>query len=156
MYSNTFDKNCKIISERRNTVKITSELRYYVASKLNELIPEPTSKVERDAVINAANDARDDYLAFLNDKAKEYCDIVKTKYPCLADCEISYIVPTYHKPTLDISTSNCSAVKQYNEDFQAYTEFKDKAESKLLALLSVQKEVSDLDSFIVSVVSTIK
>jgi hypothetical protein len=137
-------------------VKITCELRSYVASKLNELIPEPTSKVERDAIIDAANDARDDYLAFLNDKAVEYCSIVKTKYPCLADCEISYIVPTYHKPTLDINTSNCSAVKQYNEDYKDYNDFMTKAESKVMALLSVQKEVSDLDSFIVSVVSTIK
>ena len=137
-------------------MKITSELRSYVASKLNELISEPTSKVERDAVLNAANDARDDYLAFLNSKAVEYCSIVKTKYPCLADCEISYYVSTYHKPTLDINTANCSAVKQYDEDYKDYMSFMNKAESKILALLSVQKEVSDLDSFIISVVSTIK
>ena len=137
-------------------MKITNELRSYVASKLNEIIPEPTSKVERDAVMDAANDARDDYLEFLNTKAAEYCSIVKSKYPCLADCEISYIVPSYHKPTLSIDTSDSAAVKQYNEDFKEYTEFKDKAENKIMALLSVQKEVSDLDSFIVSVVSTIK
>lgn len=153
MYYN-FDKNRKIISERKNTMKITNELRNYVHGKVDAIVPRPISEDEANKVKEALENLQDDYTAFIEARTKEFIEEAY-KFEIFKNCVIK---PSHYARRFVLST-DCSdnpVIKEFEDALKERCEFCSKAEQKIIALLSVQKEVTELDAFIASVISTIR
>ena len=133
-------------------MKVTKELREYISNKVNVLIPEPISKADADEVLAEVNRTREEFSIYMNAMAESFIAEVK-KNPKLEGCDISNNI---HKHSLNISAAQSKVLQQFHKDYEDCIQFRNSAAQKIIALLSVQKEVSDLDNFIISVISTIK
>ena len=134
-------------------MRITNELRAYLTAKVTEIIPEPTSKEDAQKVYNALANLNTQYRLYIEQKTQEFIEEA-FKNPIFKGCLIEPC--SYGKPSLSTGTGSSPTVLQHCADNAECNKFRESAVQKIIALLSVQKEVSDLDSFIVSVVSTIK
>lgn len=134
-------------------MKLTNELKSYVTSKVAEIIPKPTSEAEANKVQEAAREVATEYREFINAQTEEF---IKSKMsdPIFEGCSIAPGSLRY--VSLNVNFNESPAVKQWYDDKKEYDAFRGKVESKVFALLSVQKEVSDLDTFIANVIASIK
>lgn len=134
-------------------MKLTNELREYVQRRMVEIIPEPTSKEDAEAVKQECRLATERYEAYMKAKSEEFIkEELKTKL--LEGCKLE---PTRTYGVLRTDWAASPAVKKYEEESREQTEFRQRINEKIFALLSVQKEIDDLDAFIMRVVeSTVK
>ena len=134
-------------------MKLTNELKTYVTSKIAEIIPKPTSEAEANKVQEAARAICTEYREFINAQTEEF---IKSRIsdPIFEGCSIA--PGTMRYISLNVNFNESPAVKQWYSDKEEYDAFRGKVESKVFALLSVQKEVSDLDTFIANVIASIK
>ena len=154
MYYN-FDKNRKIISERKNIVKITNELRSYVHDKVDAIVPKPIAEDEANKVKEALKNLQNDYSSFIEARTKEFIEEAY-KFEIFKGCVIEPSSYIRRSITLNTNCSDSPVVKEFEDALRERYDFCGKAEQKIIALLSVQKEVSELDAFIASVISTIR
>lgn len=134
-------------------MRITNELKSYVIGKVAEIIPKPISETEANNVFEAAEKVRAEYRTFIEAHTEEFIKDHQSD-PMLEGCLIEFSMPRY--PTISVYVKDSPAVKQWDADKKEYDAFKIMAESKIFALLSVQKEVLDLDTFIANVIASIK
>ena len=134
-------------------MKITNELRTYVQREVQKLIPEPLSKEDSDKVYDALAKLNTDYSKFIEQKTQEFIDEA-FKNPIFEKCHIG---PSRYRITpLDTGVGESPAVLQYDADSKECNEYREKVESKIFAILSVQKEIDNLDSFIYDTVINMK
>lgn len=134
-------------------MRLTNELKTYVTSKIAEIIPKPTSEAEANKVQEAARAISAEYREFIDSQTEEF---IKSRMsdPIFEGCSMTPGSIRYC--SLNVNFNESPAVKQWYSDKAEYDTFRGKVESKVFALLSVQKEVSDLDTFIANVISSIK
>ena len=133
-------------------MRLTNELRDYVHTKIAKIIPEPSSKEAAQDVNEAASKLRLDFQEFLSAQIDTY--LSKTRgLEIFEGCTINVYGGV---PNISVTTTGSPAVMQWLEDQAECSTFKLEIAQKVFALLSVQKEVEDLDKFIENVVASIR
>lgn len=135
-------------------MRLTNELREYVQRRVAEIVPEPLSKADADAVKEECKAVSKRYREYMAEKAAEFIE-KELRNPLLTGCDLKpgtgYGEPHY----ISIAYSNSPVVQGFEEDLKAHRDFTQRINEKVFALLSVQKEVSDLDTFIANVIETV-
>jgi hypothetical protein len=134
-------------------MRITNELRSYVNSRIDAIIPEP-SKDDLDRLNKFVESVKLDFEKVMSGHIQKYIDKFVSENPDFVDCGVCYNV--FREPTLGIAVHKHRISKEYNRQIQEYASFKQSVVEKCIALLSVQKEVEDLDTFIANVVASVK
>ena len=88
------------------------------------------------------------------EKAAEFIE-KELRNPLLAGCTLEPSSGYRNPHHLSTDCKNSPVVKEFEEDLKAHRDFTQRINEKAFALLSVQKEVSDLDTFIANVVETV-
>lgn len=134
-------------------MRITNELRSYVTDKVSKLIPEPNSVEAYNEVHEAAARLIKDFEEYMDAQANAY--IKKAQgLEIFEGCDISRVF--YGRHAISVGTSKAPAVMQYNNELAECVKFRETVTQKAFALLSIQKEVEDLDKFIENVVASIR
>lgn len=138
-------------------MKLTNELRDYVNRRISETIPEPASKQDFLDVKKTCDDLETQYHTYMSECAKKFINVLKDD-PSLKDisfeASVEYRVRDGYTYKLSSDISKHEAVQQYHTDSEQYRQFRERVSEKIYALLSVQKEVSDLDAFINHAIET--
>lgn len=128
-------------------MKITKELREYVISRVEALVPQPTSKEDVDKLKGALKDLSPEFNKHMQKAEREFTERV-LKDPSFEGVKL-YSHKTHDNTyflTNDIGES--PALKLYAEENEEYYKFKQEVSQRILAMLSVRAEVSDLDQYI--------
>jgi hypothetical protein len=134
-------------------MRITNELKSYVNSRIEALIPAPSGDELKD-LNKFVESVKLDFKKIMDTRAQEYVDQFIKENPDFAECDVQSDAYRHH--VLNINVQKHPVSKEYNRQIEEYGEFKQNVTVKCIALLSVQKEVEDLDTFIANVVSSIK
>lgn len=133
-------------------MRITKELREYVTSRVEALVPAPISKGDVDEVINATKDLSSEFNKHMQKAEREFIEQA-LKNPLLEGVDL-YPHRNYDNTyclTNDIRRSPASIT--YTEEEAEYYKFKQEVTQRIIAMLSVRKEVSDLDSYIENIIT---
>lgn len=134
-------------------MKITNELRDYVKRRVDEIIPLPTSKAEADSVKDRCQELSDEFTKFMSEKEAEFIALISTE-PDLEGVVFEGVSTHHSKYYLKCSWDNNPALQRYKQDSKLQIEFKQRVIEKIVALLSVQKEIDNLDAFIANAIET--
>ena len=134
-------------------MRITNELRSYVTDKISKLIPEPNSAEASNEVYEAAARLIKDFGEYMDAQADAYIKKAQA-LEIFEGCDISRV--TYGRHSISVSAAKAPAVMQYNDELAECVKFREAVSQKAFALLSIQKEVEDLDKFIENVVASIR
>ena len=111
MYYN-FDKNRKIISERKNIMKITNELRSYVHDKVDAIVPKPIAEDEANKVKEALKNLQNDYSSFIEARTKEFIEEAY-KFEIFKGCVIEPSSYIRRSMALNTNCSDSPVVKEF-------------------------------------------
>ena len=133
-------------------MRLSNELREYVSRYLAEHLPEPSSKAERDIVHEESQRARKEYEEYMQAAAEhfvaEWCRVHPTW--------TGHMEPQRHASYyLYTDPESMLACREYNDDMRERCDLIDRIRQKVYAMLSIAKEVSDLDEFIDNIIKTI-
>lgn len=134
-------------------MKLTNELREYVQRRMVEIIPEPNSKEDAEAVKAECQLLKERYEAYMEAKSKEFIK-EELKNKLLEGCIVEPVGAYSVYGSLRTDWRGAPAVKKYEEESREQTDFRQRINEKIFALLSVQKEIDDLDAFILHIVET--
>ncbi len=133
-------------------MRITKEIREYVTRRVEALVPAPISKEDVDRIEDAAKDASSEFDKHMQKAEREFFEQA-FKNPLLEGVELyphRNYDGTYYLAR-DIRKSPASVT--YTEEEAEYCKFKQEVSQKIIAMLSVRKEVSDLDSYIENIIT---
>lgn len=126
-------------------MKITNEIREYVTTKVDSRLPKPTSKDMHDEVYSklkyyveqhriAVEQLTDDFIKkVMEDSVLEGCEFRKLSHRMVS---LSYDV------------KDNPYVAEYVKDHDEYEKFKSELILKVLAIISVKKDMDDIDNLI--------
>lgn len=133
-------------------MRITKELKEYVTSRVEALVPAPTSKEDVDRIKDAAEEVSSEFDKYMQKAEREFLEQT-FKNPLFEGVEL-FCHRNYdgsYRLSTDIRKSPASVT--YAEEDAEYYKFKQEVSQKIIAMLSVRKEVSDLDSYIENIIT---
>lgn len=125
-------------------MKLTQDVKEYVALKVRNALPKPTSKDKHDEVYNALKDCVAQYNAALEQFTKEFIENAM-KNDILKGCEFT---PYLGRTNLSFSANGSPYVNTYVEESEDYEKFKSEVTLRILANLSIKKDADDIDTLI--------
>lgn len=134
-------------------MRITRELKEYVISQVDALVPVPTSKEDLDKVIDAVGKLSSEFNKHMQKAEREFIEQA-LKDPLL---EGVVLYPCKnHDGTYRLSDNirHSPASKIYAEDEAEYYKFKREISQRIIAMLSVRKEIDDLDTYIKNIITS--